>query len=440
MKNRATTSGRVGKPQRPVMARELVRARTIEEVYTTLNQGFPAAEAKFLEYLEAAYQGLRLGDVAVDDPDEKVRRRTSPHRYVSYGPPAWFEAPFCILQVVVEEDNPDYMSHGGEELLFNLKGSDGIEYEFYWPSEGPTPSAGARIVPAPWGGAPSERRVVVGPGELIRINPSLPHRNRPLQVRPSRQQPVGTPSRATAWIILRPLSLSPATLILHPHGNKGKAARAEEPHHQFSERRLRHMTGAQLMLVASGLLEKLRVHRLRSEMSVEALSTDCGLNRSYVGRLERLEFQNFSIQTLYELSRQIDLDLLSCLRQLRWAQEVQVPPSRPDAGFVPFPKPEPLGAHLLHPAALCLAAGQSCRIELQEGTGEIVSVIMISGEIVPRLSGERHVQVVEAGHVFHARCAPEFTVHALTDMEALVIRYSQRCTCGAARAREGNGT
>ena len=113
--------------------RELIRARTLEEIWTTLRGGFTPAEDKLLEYLEAAYHGLTLGNWAVDDPDAKVRRRTSPHHYTSYGPPAWFEAPFCILQVVVREANREYMTHGGEELLLNLPGSDAIEYEFFWP-------------------------------------------------------------------------------------------------------------------------------------------------------------------------------------------------------------------------------------------------------------------------------------------------------------------
>ena len=428
-----TPKKRSGPPARG----ELVRARTIEEIWATLRDGFPQAEAKFLEYLEAAYHGLRLGDFALDDPDEKVRRRTSPHEYVSYGPPAWFEAPFCILKVFVREENRDYMSHGGEELLFNLPGSDGIEYEFFWPAGAPRPWLADRStpgIPMPGSGGAEDAAapVIVAPHQLIRINPSLPHRNRPVPAVPA----VPGSGAADAWIILRPLSLSPATLILHPHGGNGSAPNAEEPHHKFSEARLRAMTGAQLLLIASGLLEKLRVHRLRSEMSVEDLSKECGLNRSYVGRLERLDFENFSIQTLYEISRQIDLDLLSCLRQLQWAHNVQIPPSAVDAGLVSYTKHPKIGHHLLHPASLRLASGQRCKIELQESSGEIVSIIMISGEMVPRLSGERNVPVVEAGHVFHARCFPEFTVHAHTDMEAVVIRYSQRCTCGNALKEE----
>jgi hypothetical protein len=164
-------------------------------------------------------------------------------------------------------------------------------------------------------------------------------------------------------------------------------------------------------------------------MSVEELSTDCELNRSYVGRLERLDFENFSIQTLYELSRQIDLDLLSCLRQLRWAHHVQNRPPVAGAETISFTKPPAIETHLLHPSLLRLPQGKSCKIELFEASGEIVSVIVIRGEMVPRISGEKNAPVVEAGHVFHARHYAEFAIHAHSDLEALVIRYSQRCTC-----------
>jgi len=404
-------------PTAPRARSELVRARTLEEIWMTLREGFQPAENKLVDYLEAAYHGLRLGNFAVDDPDEHVRRRTSPHRYVSYGPPAWFEAPFCILKVFVREENQEYMTHGGEELLFNLAGSAGVEYQFFWRQDSP----------APWQrGGDTDFAVTVQPEQLIRINPSLPHRNRPIAVRHTDGVPA---TEATAWIILRPLSLSPATLILHTHAGATIVADSEKPHHQFTRERLEKMTGAQFLLIASGLLEKLRVHRLRSEMSVEELSTDCGLNRSYVGRLERLDFENFSIQTLYELSRQIDLDLLSCLRQLQWAHHVQACPPVAGTDFAPFVKPPALGAHSLHPSMIRLPKGESCKLELFESSAEIVSVIVIRGEMVPRLSGEKNVPVVEAGHVFHARYYPGFTIHALTDLEALVIRCSQRCSC-----------
>jgi hypothetical protein len=394
--------------------RELVRARTLEEIWNTLCDGFQPAEDKLLEYLEAAYHGLRLKSFAVDDPDEQVRRRGSPHETISYGPPAWFEAPFCILKVFVREVNRDYMSHGGEEVLFNLPDSAGIEYEFFWP-EG---------CPAPWSSV-AENRVTVAPCQLIRISPSLPHRNRPVQ-QGNGEHGAG---EAIAWIILRPVSLSPATVILHRRAGV-RTEDMERPHHRLSETTLRQMTGAQFLLIASGLLEKLRVHRLRSEISVEELSVQSKLNRSYVGRLERLDFENFSVQTLYELSRQIDLDVLECLRQLRWAHHVQALPTMAESALASYEKPTQLGNHLFHPGMLRLTEGKSYKVKfLEEQSGEIVSVIMIDGKMVPGLPGESNVPVVEAGHVFHARSYPEFTIHALADMEALVIRYSQRCTC-----------
>lgn len=400
--------------------RELVRARTLEEIWTFLRDGFTPAEDKLVEYLRAAYHGLTLGNWAVDDPDGKVRRRTSPHHYISHGPPAWFEAPFCILQVIVREANQDYMTHGGEELLLNLPGSDAIEYEFFWP-EGVAP---------PWQATGAKNTETVTPHQLIRINPSLPHRNRPIR---DSGRGVGA---ATAWIILRPLSLSPATVILHDPHTGVTSGMLPETHHQYSEPRLRELTGAQLLLVASGLLEKLRVHRLRSEMTVEELSTSAGLNRSYVGRLERLDIDNFSIQTLYELSRQIDLDVLGCLRQLQWAHQVQPATGPSTDHVVAYEKPPLLGHHVLHPSTLRLGEGQSCKIDMSGTSGEIISVIMTEGRMVPGLADEMEVPVVHAGHVFHARGYADFTIHALSAVTALVIRYSHRCTCANTRKEQ----
>jgi len=411
---------------------QIARARTLEGIWETIlgkqrrgiGTGPPEptpldeAEAKLEEYQEILY-AKRIRDYAVDDPFPRVLRRGSDFHYRSFGPPAWFEATYSILHVTVEKPSTQYMTHGGEELLLPLENS-AIEYEFYWP----------RTSEPPW---PGGRTTTVASGHCIRINPTLLHRN---------QRSKTAAGASTAWIILRPLSASPAALVFH--SDEGPEPKPRGPQRTFTATELDgwlRKTGssaneaANFLLVSSGLLEKIRSHRVWGELSEADLSAISGLNRMFAARLERRELRNVSIESLFKLTMQLDIDLVDAVRALRWAfdlrntSELVSPNGEPVS---PFPSPPGSTAHQLHPAMVRLSKGTSWQISFSHSSGEIASLVMLRGKMMAMIEGitEEEAPVVAAGHVFHIRRYEKATLHALEDAEALIVRCGTSCSCG----------
>jgi hypothetical protein len=324
-----------------------------------------------------------------------------------------------VLQVSVTENITNFMTHGGEEILFNLEGDESgeITYEFFWPDG----------TPRLW-----ESEALVRPGEAIRINPSLLHRNRRS----------GSPK---AWLILRPTSDSPASLFVHDHPDVGnRAARTDATRKASKDRVLREFTPeelaqkkrGQLLLIESGLLEKLRVRRLRSELSVQEVARLCRLNKYYVARLERLELENVPVDNVYEIAKQIDVDLMDLLSPFNWAWKRYLIKDRVDQRL-PLARPKALGRHYLHAALLHVSAGQQLSLETSGTREDIASWVVLRGQMIPLITGVDNPPLVKSGHVLHARNGLRFDVQALLgDVDLLEIKYSADCTCGESQQEE----
>jgi transcriptional regulator with XRE-family HTH domain len=389
-------------PSKQRIRKPFIRTRTAEEIWECLSQDGPkVAEDRLRDYLP----GESSLPYAVDDLDSRARRRQAPFHYVSFGPPSWFEAPYVILKVDVNSDLTKFISHAGEELLCNLEGesSGDITYSFGWPAKASNDL---------W-----STTAVVAPGEAIRINPSLPHLN----------SKSGSP---TAWIIFRPLSNSPASLFVHADGGKKPSAQSKDvTMREFTKQKIDKMGGGQFLLLGSGIFEKMKIRRLRSELSVQDLALLSNLNKYYVARMERLELDNVSIANICEIAKQIDVDLTDLVAPFRWAWK-KYPRSAPASGSWPLPKPRALGNHFIHAARVHAEDGKRFRLGVLNNIGDITSWIVLRGQMLPLIPGSETTPLIKEGHVFHARRGLSFDVQALGNLDMLEIRYSTVCSCG----------
>lgn len=396
---------------------KIKRALTLEGIWDTLlsEEEDPVAkcEKELDKHLEDLY-GTPVHDLYYDDFHPLRLRRGSGFEYQSFGPPPWFEAPYAVLRVRAKERNEEFMTHGGEEVLLPLQDSPQLEYEFYWPS-GSKP---------PW---KQERVISVGPGEFIRVNSTLLHRNRR----------ISKSGEVNAWIILRPESFSPAALTFRIRNTATGG-----PKRNFDEGDLekwltktensKEYAPAKFLLLESGLLEKIRNRRARGDLSEKELSTISGLNRLFTARLEGFKLRNVSIESLFKLSKQLDVDLRDAIRSLRWAYDMQA------LSLLATTKENPISClkapphnspHRLHPALLRLAKGQSWTCELTRSSGEIASVIVLRGSLVAVIEGPK-TMTVSAGHVLHLRRHERAVLGALLeDAEALFLRCGTTCSC-----------
>jgi transcriptional regulator with XRE-family HTH domain len=427
---------------RPPSSRTIIRTRTLEELGAILlNDGVRKAEERYQSYLKFPHRDFAFGNESVYQ--RQTMRRQGHFEYIWQGPPSRFDPPYVILEVVVDTWNEKFMSHGGEEILYVLSGPD-ITYEFFFPD---TLAPWLHSLPPKEIGQTVDadgKKFDVAPGTLVRINSSIPHRNS-----------LAGDGIATAWIILKPLSGTPASLLVRPHTDELssiKFRRSRKSYEQenipflreFSEADLKEMDLGNYILVASGLSEKLALHRKRAELPEEKLAQECGLNESYVRRLERRQLRNVSIPTLLDLAEPIDADVSTMISALDWIAVWKKQPPNPAeqamiAGLTPpdfnlHDKPEPR-PHYLHPSVISLRVGDSeKRFDETQNIDDLTSVIVLEGEIVIGFEGgdgtkRRSKVLLEAGQVFHARHNFAFQAEAHKNARLLVIRYSGECSC-----------
>src|ERR1700682_1300855 len=259
-------------------SRTVKRTRTLQELGSILSsKGLQAAEEQYERYLD-----LPSTDFATGDENKRRRRamrRQGQFGYIWHGPPPRFDPPYVILEVILKDPNIKYMTHGGEELLYVLPGAD-IRYEFFFPP-GTTKPPWFQSLPQNEIGKSVEKdgkALLVPPGCLIRINSSIPHRNSRIQT------PEGSAGDAKAWIILRPISGSPASLLVRPHIEEApplKFRRSRKPFseqdipfiREFEKKKLEDMDFGNYVLLASGVSEKLALCRKRGARPAKKQAT-----------------------------------------------------------------------------------------------------------------------------------------------------------------------
>ena len=425
--------------------RHILRRRTLQEIAAALStKGLREAVERYESYLTPPTTNYAI-------VDDQSRRRTTLRRqgggdldYVWHGPPSWFDPRYVILEVTVgERGNVEFMTHAGEELLYVMPERE-ITYEFFWPNRKPPwlgtiPNTGVRV--SEW-----DKKVMVPPGYLIRINSTLLHRN-------TTAHPSGatSPATAKAWIILQSPA-GPAALLVHPHAEDspvGSFRKSTERRRKFEEggiflrafkkEILDAMDPGNFLLLASGVSEKLTLHRKRAELPIEKLAAQCELNKSYVSRLERRELNNVSIPTLLDLAAPIDADISELVTSTDWAAVWERDTTSQERRYVAGPPPpdERFGrkkrrTHHLHPVIIALKpGGPSEQFKASSNYDDMTSVIVLGGEVIFRFEDDHKQErkLLVANQVFHARHNLAFETQALTDSKLLVIRYSGQCSC-----------
>lgn len=392
----------------------------LEQAYYT--EGAMAAkeefEREFPAAAESTYRLQRLGEglpVHRTDANEK-----DGITYESYSPPAFWEIPYQVLRLQLRKvTQREFIFHGGEELLVPLAGA--IPYHFFWCD----PNKKDKRLPDRDEIAPLKQ------GSIIRINPELPH-----------HAWAAGKEGATAWMITRPTSNVGTSIYLntqleadylHPTPRRVKASDLRKP--------------GQFALVAWGLAEKIRLQRFRSNLRVAQVAGHCGIDPSYLSRIENAD-TNVSLETLLRIGRFLRIDLDRLMAPLPWGYEVgtlslpkqkQLPayeaplyaPIAPQNSFQPN--------HFLHPIYWEIRAGQqSEKLSLKPGDPYChpSSWIALSGRVIMdiRKGKERISELVENDSVLHLREHPPLKIHALEDSKLLQIAYSGECFCKKSKA------
>jgi transcriptional regulator with XRE-family HTH domain len=448
----------------PTTRRPTVRTGTVSELYRELKEnGLPKAIDALRTQLNTLYKGAHGDNFALDDIDANVFRRgvsertpSSSFLYEGFGPPPWFEAPYIVLSLEVRGSTGRFMTHAGEEILYNLpEKNSSFVYDFFW-----------RDSVAPWH-QPGQRksdseRAVLEPGALIRINPTILHKNG-IEIDDGEGN-LKDKRVARSWLILRPLSLSAATFMFHLPGDAHP--QSIEDGNKFTLEELMErdpagpeqykITDAQLIMLSSGILEKVRTHRQRADLTYAQFGEvldQLNLSRNYIARLERRELENVSISNLFEIAKQLDVELLDLLQNLEWASKMVRPTAKLKLDSVQWVPTAGNGEHMMDAGLKRFKAGGTLPINtmksiegkiLVDGAAvkedpihaHLISIVATQGQLL--IDPLEFVQgigyrptgatiPVAQGHVFHARNFEPFRIEGRgQDSEALIILCRDR--------------
>lgn len=333
----------------------------------------------------------------------RVLRTDSPEsvgiEYHAYNPPHIWGAGYSIMRVVFPEREPqDFMSHAGEELLLPISGE--VQYHFFW---------------APPGSAPKREQLAepVVPGELIRINPQIPHHT------------WAAGESAEAWMIFRDVSAVPAAISLDP----AQPTRGPVELHPRVLEADALVDPARYALSAWGISERIRLHRERAGLGVQELSALADVDPAQLSRLET-GTRNLSLDALVRITRVLRVPLLDLMETAKWRfMRSLATPTRSPKPVPALPPPSGL-RHWLHPARIDLAEGWRGDLGPQgPSSGEFASWILLEGRLL--LLGEDASQgsVISAGSVVHFRGSAPRSVETLESCRILEIRDSGSCSC-----------
>ncbi len=315
--------------------------------------------------------------------------------YERFGPDGW-QAPYVVIRATVDPEKKaetDFHYHLGEELLTPID----VTYQYFWKQ--------------------GKKELIVEPGNLVRMNCQLPHRN------------WAVPEDTRAWMAIRPETGSTASVGLDTKGHNV----IEKLSQSISEADASNP--GKFALVALGLQPLLKIARLRVGLSIEKLALLCEISQSSASRIEDLKTANVSVHTLAKIAEKLDLDLSRVFPSFNWDHrsaklDGACRPASPLNSTVPPVR------HYLHPIVWKLQTGK--RIEdvisaewLNLGADSIHSFIVLSGRALFDIGDHDNPQSIALNTqgVLHLRDNPRFSMQALTACSVLHVVYSSVCVC-----------
>lgn len=365
---------------------------------------------KALEGFREERANLRNAHVGKASQGEAVHRtdvgESEGIKYERFNPP--WGASYSVLRATFENTpkTKTYIYHSGEELLIPVRGK--IAYHFFW---SPGSSRPARVLLQP----------PVGPGDILRIHPQIPHHTWAAEK-----------EGAEAWMFIRHLSDSAShisTRIKSDHKAR------QDPSRQTTESELANP--ASYALIAWGIAERIAHCRVRSNMSTVKLARECGLDQSHVSRIES-GHTNVSIDTLQKICRVLGIPLDELLVPPAWSFErdaFQKPRWKEKCETVPLMRKPQGTPHALHPISLSIRSGMKHRLEIpetraDEGAAES-SWVVLEGRLISEVaeSGLATRELLEPGCSLHLRRNGCIALEALQNSRLMGIVLGPGCSC-----------
>lgn len=332
--------------------------------------------------------------------------------YLSFDPPDLWGPSYAVLRATFapRRARSDFMSHAGEEALIPIDGR--IQYHFAW-----TP--GAR---------PPEVHLTppLESGSAIRLASQVPHHTWALGR-----------SEASAWMVFRPASESPAAISVSPR-QMGR----QVPVGKTGFSRTQVLNPVTYALLAWGIAEQTRLFRDRANIGVSTLAALCHVDAAQISRIESAG-QNVSIEAIARLARFLRLPLPQLVTQAAREWTVERLSQSVDRGLagprwtpiLPVPSDVP---HSLHLSVLSLQGGWSGHAPAC-GTlrpGKVASWIVLDGSVeiqlreAPDADGVLRAEVLQCGSVAHFRRVRPTHLVARSACTVLQVLASEECTCG----------
>lgn len=373
----------------------------IESVYFRIGAAMAQTQLQKqsgIEGVERPYSVSDIGQPAVGvdlNPFDQII-------YSSFSPPSSWNAPYS-LQLARFGDRPkdDFLFYSGEALLMPVQGD--LTGHFYWSS----------------GGCRAERIVLgaVKPGTLCRINPQIPHHI------------WSAGEEASAWVILRHTSNSPAALVLE---DELLAVSRAYMRRRISADELQQV--GRYALIAWGIAELVRENRRKAGLTIAELAHQIGIDASSLSRLEEAK-ANISMEMLLRVCRVLRIGLTGRIASGGWISQRVPFPRSTRAAAEPLLE-SPSGDHMLHPFALKLSEGQQIATytDYAEDVTALSSWIVLSGRALFEVSMPQASKslVVDAGSVVHFRGRDACTIKSLSDCHIIQIACATNCKCYSA--------
>ncbi len=337
--------------------------------------------------------------------------------YLSYDPPDLWGPSYSVLKATFapRRARAEFMSHSGEEALIPIDGR--IQYHFAW-----TP-----------GGRPPE----------VRLSPALEHGS---AIRLASQIPHHTwatgQGEASAWMVFRPASESPAAISL---STRHSARQVPVGKTGFTKGQV--LNPVTYALLAWGIAEQTRLFRDRANIGVSTLAGLCHVDAAQLSRIEAAS-QNVSVEAIARLARFLRFPLPQLIEQAAQEWVVETLPSGGDRDLPSQPAWRPLLApaagipHNMHLSVLQLRQGWAGRVPAARALGpnKVASWIVLDGSVEIQQrdgapngqdanAGVERAEVLQPGTVAHFRRVMPTHVVARTPCALLQVMAGPECSC-----------